>query len=365
MQAYEQSKARMWRNNRATDVAVGCATDPVVMRNLATAAGRRCTFDGPTADYRLDGSTLVSPHGAIAERQAMTRDLPHDVSNALAAAAITIESGLATTAAVAEALATFEHPPHRIEPIGEFAGARWYNDSKATTPHAAITAISGFDRRRAARRRSQQGPRSGQSRGRARSGEGGRRSRRGGADHSRRVHGLVRGRRGSVDGRGSRRRGSLGVAGRHRSVVAGVRQLRLVSRRRLPGTWGRLQATRARPLRTGWHDELVDDRHRRSPQAGARSGRRAAPAPDAASVVEAAAAADCSVLRHRCRRCRVRDARSRDGAVGIVDQPVPPGPVAVSHLQQAGDLGGVGPASACGSRCACRTTSGAAWCCPR
>src|SRR4029079_11062113 len=76
----------------------------------------------------------------------MTRDLPHDVSNALAAAAITIESGLATTAAVAEALSTFEHPPHRIEPIRQLAGAWWYNDSKATTPHAAITAIRGFDR---------------------------------------------------------------------------------------------------------------------------------------------------------------------------------------------------------------------------
>src|SRR4029079_6202722 len=75
----------------------------------------------------------------------MTRDLPHDVSNALAAAAIAIESGLATAASAAEALTTFEHPPHRIEPIREFAGARWYNDSKATTPHAAITAIRGFD----------------------------------------------------------------------------------------------------------------------------------------------------------------------------------------------------------------------------
>ncbi|HZX54460.1 MAG TPA: UDP-N-acetylmuramoyl-L-alanine--D-glutamate ligase [Ilumatobacteraceae bacterium] len=146
MEAYEQSKARMWRHNRAGDVAVGCATDPIVMRNLAIAAGRRCTFDGPTADYRLDGSLLVSPHGPITERSAMTRDLPHDVSNALAAAAISIESGLATTTAVAEALTTFEHPPHRIEPIGEFDGARWYNDSKATTPHAAITAIRGFDR---------------------------------------------------------------------------------------------------------------------------------------------------------------------------------------------------------------------------
>jgi UDP-N-acetylmuramoylalanine--D-glutamate ligase len=144
MTAYEQAKARMWSHNRSTDVAVGCADDPIVMRNLAAAAGRRCTFGSEGADYRLVGSELTGPAGAFAERTMMTRDLPHDVSNALAAAAIAIESGLAGATAVAEALATFEHPPHRIEPIGEFAGARWYNDSKATTPHAAITAIRGF-----------------------------------------------------------------------------------------------------------------------------------------------------------------------------------------------------------------------------
>jgi UDP-N-acetylmuramoylalanine--D-glutamate ligase len=145
MQAYEQSKARLWTHNRPTDVVVGFAADPVVMRNLAAATGRKITFGIDDADYRLDGVTLTGPGGPIADRATMTRDLPHDVSNALAAAAIAIESGLASSAAVAEALATFEHPPHRIEPLGEFAGARWYNDSKATTPHAAITAIRGFN----------------------------------------------------------------------------------------------------------------------------------------------------------------------------------------------------------------------------
>jgi UDP-N-acetylmuramoylalanine--D-glutamate ligase len=145
MQAYERAKARLWSHNRLSDVAVGCAADPIVMRNLEAVRCRRCTFGTDTADYRLHGSTLVGPAGAITERRTMTRDLPHDVSNALAAAAIAIESGLASAAAVADALATFEHPPHRIEPIGEFAGARWYNDSKATTPHAAITAIRGFN----------------------------------------------------------------------------------------------------------------------------------------------------------------------------------------------------------------------------
>ncbi|MEP7202929.1 MAG: UDP-N-acetylmuramoyl-L-alanine--D-glutamate ligase [Ilumatobacteraceae bacterium] len=144
MHAYEQAKSRMWSHNRPSDVVVGYAADPIVMRNLEVATGRAFTFGTDSADYRLEGSTLVGPVGPIAERTTMTRDLPHDVSNALAAAAIAIGSGLASAAAVAEALATFEHPPHRIEPIGEFAGARWYNDSKATTPHATITAIRGF-----------------------------------------------------------------------------------------------------------------------------------------------------------------------------------------------------------------------------
>ena len=144
MAAYEQAKTRMWRHNRPTDVAVGYAADPVVMRNLVAVAGRKLSFGTDTADYRLVGSQLTGPGGPFAERATMTRDLPHDVSNALAAAAIAIESGLAGGEAVAEALAIFEHPPHRIEPVGEFAGARWYNDSKATTPHASITAIRGF-----------------------------------------------------------------------------------------------------------------------------------------------------------------------------------------------------------------------------
>ncbi|MGZ4762192.1 MAG: UDP-N-acetylmuramoyl-L-alanine--D-glutamate ligase [Ilumatobacteraceae bacterium] len=145
MQAYERAKARLWRHNRATDVAVGNAADPVVMRNLATAAGRRCTFGSVDADYRLVGTTLTGPSGPLADRTSMTRALPHDISDALAAAAITIESGLADAAAVSEALATFDYPPHRIERVGEYGGVTWYNDSKATTPHAAITAIRGFD----------------------------------------------------------------------------------------------------------------------------------------------------------------------------------------------------------------------------
>ena len=99
----------------------------------------------PTADYRLERDQLVGPSGPFATTAVMTRALPHDIDNALAAAAVVLESGLAGPEDVRAALATFVHPPHRIELAGEADGVRWYNDSKATTPHAALTAIRGFD----------------------------------------------------------------------------------------------------------------------------------------------------------------------------------------------------------------------------
>jgi len=47
---------------------------------------------------------------------------------------------------VGESLATFASAHHRIEFIAERNGTSWYNDSKATSPHAALTAIRAFDR---------------------------------------------------------------------------------------------------------------------------------------------------------------------------------------------------------------------------
>lgn len=145
MASYEAAKARLWRNLRPTDVAIGFAPDPVVMRNLRSLPGPTRTFGGDDGDYRLVGTDLVGPAGVIASVHDMRRSLPHDITNALAAAALVLEAGLADVSAIRAALAGFVHPPHRIEPLGEFRGARWFNDSKATTPHAALTAIRGFE----------------------------------------------------------------------------------------------------------------------------------------------------------------------------------------------------------------------------
>ena len=146
MQSYESAKARMWAHRRATDVAIGFADDPAVMRNLAAAGGITRTFAATAADYHLADGWLEGPTGRIAPVDEMTRRLPHDITNALAASALVLESGLAQVAHVRQALATFRHPPHRIEPLGSLDGVQWFNDSKATSPHAALTAIRGFER---------------------------------------------------------------------------------------------------------------------------------------------------------------------------------------------------------------------------
>jgi len=74
----------------------------------------------------------------------MRRSLPHDVTNALAAAATVLEPGLGRVDGVGAALADFEGPSHRIQFVAEADEIAWFDDSKATTPHAAATAISGF-----------------------------------------------------------------------------------------------------------------------------------------------------------------------------------------------------------------------------
>ena len=145
MDTYEAAKARIFELQSPNDTAIGFVDDPIVMRHLSAAPGRQRTFGLSGADYHLDGTTLLGPSGKIADTAVMRRCLPHDITNALAASALVLETGLAGPEAIAAALSTFEAPAHRLESVGSAAGVEWFNDSKATTPHAAATAIRGFD----------------------------------------------------------------------------------------------------------------------------------------------------------------------------------------------------------------------------
>jgi len=143
MASYESAKAKLFSHQCETDISIGCSHDPVVMSHLQHSRGRQLTF-GFDGDYFVDNGMLMSPSGPIIATSEMTRSLPHDITNALAAAALVMETGLADAEAVASALTTFAAPAHRLQFVAEVGGVRWFNDSKATTPHAASAAIRAF-----------------------------------------------------------------------------------------------------------------------------------------------------------------------------------------------------------------------------
>lgn len=143
--AYCAAKGKMWANLRAGDVAVAPADDQRILRYAVESAGRVVTFGLERGDYHALDGVLSSPHGPILALGEMSRAMPHDITNALAAAAVCIESGLAAPGDAARALRAFRHAPHRIEFVAERGGVRWFDDSKATSPHAAMVAIRAFD----------------------------------------------------------------------------------------------------------------------------------------------------------------------------------------------------------------------------
>ncbi len=70
---------------------------------------------------------------------------PHNVANALAAAALARSFGVPATA-VRDGLRNVQLGAHKIQTVLEQDGIRWVDDSKATNPHAADAALRSFEK---------------------------------------------------------------------------------------------------------------------------------------------------------------------------------------------------------------------------
>ena len=139
--SYEAAKARLFTLGAAGRI-VANRDDPVVMRNVP--AGASVSTFGTDGDWRRDGDDLIGPGGVFAAVDELWRSLPHDVSNTLAAAAAVEAFGVGSET-VAAAAGSFSAPAHRVSPVGCLDGQPYFDDSKATTPHATLAALRGFD----------------------------------------------------------------------------------------------------------------------------------------------------------------------------------------------------------------------------
>jgi UDP-N-acetylmuramoylalanine--D-glutamate ligase len=144
MQAYAQDKAAIWRGS---PVAVFNADDAAASE-LAAGRDRTVgfTLDRPGAGrYGVRDGDLVDDEGTVLAEVADVRPAaPHNVANALAAAALAGSIGLPPEA-VREGLRSFSPGAHRIARVATVDGVDYVNDSKATNPHAAAASLRAFD----------------------------------------------------------------------------------------------------------------------------------------------------------------------------------------------------------------------------
>jgi UDP-N-acetylmuramoylalanine--D-glutamate ligase len=151
--AYAAAKARIFAGQGPDDVVVYNADDPLVAALAAEAPGRTRAFsvvDGAAVGFRVvataTGRVLVAADGTeLAEVDALAAAAPHDLANALAAAAVALEVG-ATHAGVGAALRSSQRGPHRLREVATIEGIRYVDDSKATNVHAALAAVRSFPR---------------------------------------------------------------------------------------------------------------------------------------------------------------------------------------------------------------------------
>ena len=158
MTAYAADKAAIY--SRVTHSCVYNADDPATERMVedaeVTEGARAIGFTlgipavsmlGVVDDLLVDRAFITQRRDSaieLAKLSDVIPQAPHNVANALAAAALARSFGV-PPAAVAKGLKRLRIGDHRIQTIAEIGGVRYVDDSKATNPHAAQASLSAFD----------------------------------------------------------------------------------------------------------------------------------------------------------------------------------------------------------------------------
>ncbi|HPM71767.1 MAG TPA: UDP-N-acetylmuramoyl-L-alanine--D-glutamate ligase [Spirochaetales bacterium] len=154
MEAYVADKRLIYADQDSSDWTVFDLDDPYG-RSFAAETGASVLGYGailPPGTYGVrvpaDGSPCIATLPDVGEAELVPERLlvpgAHARRNLAAAAVSAWALGVEPTR-IAAAAATFPGVEHRLEPIRDRRGVRWFNDSAATVPEAAKAAVEAFD----------------------------------------------------------------------------------------------------------------------------------------------------------------------------------------------------------------------------
>lgn len=145
---YAQTKFRLLA---LSDLAILNGDDPEVVLRAPAVIGPKVMYSleapapgeiGLVENLLVDRAFVSDPNHAesFAELMDIKPTVPHNVSNAMAAAALALSIGISHEE-VRSGLSSFVLDHHRMELVLDKAGVKWINDSKATNPHAASASL--------------------------------------------------------------------------------------------------------------------------------------------------------------------------------------------------------------------------------
>ena len=142
--AYATAKSNIWKTQQPGDIAIAPHDDAAVRAWTKDISSQLMTFGLGKGDVHCTERELIAHGERIVAISELRRSRPHDQLNACAAAALALSMN-ASPQSVAEVLANFNGLAHRLQFIATVNGVRYFDDSKATTPHATLAGMAGFD----------------------------------------------------------------------------------------------------------------------------------------------------------------------------------------------------------------------------
>ena len=152
MERYATAKARIFMNQSGSDVLIYDADDPWTARIAQEARCRKISFsmrENVNEGAHIKDEWLMTSLDGKETKVIKTGDIsirgPHNLYNAMASTLAGQLLGV-RTASIRATLKNFKGVEHRQEFVREVNGARYYNDSKATSVEAVWYALQSFDR---------------------------------------------------------------------------------------------------------------------------------------------------------------------------------------------------------------------------
>lgn len=149
MANYIKSKARMFQQQTAEDVAVLNAADALCAQLSERVKSKVLAFSAQPkhwikTDVFFDGDELIFSEGYHIRPPKLIG--LHNVENAMAAALMALADGVESED-IQYVFDRFEAIEHRIETVAQVRGVTYINDSKATNLDSTITALKSFDKK--------------------------------------------------------------------------------------------------------------------------------------------------------------------------------------------------------------------------